>query len=196
MFHIRQAKQAVANRAQLWRRGVLQVMDFCGCVHASMVVDGRPWTNECCMCAGRTHAGVGRFGERGGRKGELGPVARSPLGGFGGFRGLSPVNRASRNYASRVEGEGTVQVWGHKRRQLGAHPAGGWWVRWVSLGCETSQKERKKCSLGPNSGALYDGNTAGKCWGTGRCPMYQLQVTLQGARLPHRGGTSGRPGGI
>jgi hypothetical protein len=56
VLDVGQAEQAIAHGVQLWDRGVFYVLDVGGCVHASMVVDGRPWTNECCMCGARTHA--------------------------------------------------------------------------------------------------------------------------------------------
>ena len=115
-----------------------------------MVMDGRPWTNECCMCAGRTHAGVGRSERVERRKADFGPVVSSPRGGFGGFWGGCgrPIARTKIGSAARGEGGRSVlgaqtgasggtsgPNWGHNRAELGAQPAGGWWVRWVSGGC-------------------------------------------------------------
>lgn len=161
------------------------------------------WTNKCCMCVRSTHAEVGRSGRVGRRKADFGPVASPPRGGFGGFEGvISGRWRAQKSRgASRGEGDRSVlgaqtgvaggtsgPNWGHNRRAVGGF--GGF-----QGFCETSPGVQKNLP-GIRFGRFYDGNTTGKRWSTGCCPMCPLRGALLGSLWPHRGGTCCRPGGI
>lgn len=103
VLHVSKAKQAIAHRAQLRGRGVFCVVDVGGCVHASMVMDGRPWTNECCMCVRSTHAEVGRSGQVGRPKAQFGPGGGRPRGGFGWIWGVVDGQSRAQKLAQRPE---------------------------------------------------------------------------------------------
>lgn len=116
-----------------------------------MVMDGRPWTNECCMCVRSTHAEVGRSGRVGRPKADFGPDGGRPRGGFGWIWGVVDGQSRAQKLAQQAERRGRLVIsggtnrsgWGHIRAELGAQPAGGWWVRWVSGVCETSAGAQK-----------------------------------------------------
>jgi hypothetical protein len=90
-------------------------------------MDGRPWTNECCMCVRSTHAEVGRSGRGGRRKADFGQVVSPPRGGFGGFEGVisgrwrAELSRGRSGLGAQtgLAGGTSVPNWGHNRRPVG-----------------------------------------------------------------------------
>ena len=102
------------------------------------------------------------------------------LVGLVGFGGLWTANRARKKLAQRPErrwrpvrsGGTNRREWGHIRAELGAQPAGGWWVWWVSGVCfvpnargEIPLGRWHDCSgLGAQTGAA--GGISVPNWGT------------------------------
>lgn len=152
-----------------------------------MVMYGRPWTNECCMCVRSTHAEVGRIGPAGYRKTDFEAMASPPRGGFGGFEGAifgrwralklrgGPNGETGRSGLGAQTGlaGGTLEPkWGHIRRPGGV-------PRWGSV------KKREACLTGA---AVWLGQGLGAqtdSWG---------HMALELGRVASTQGTLGRRG--